>query len=137
MAWLSDERGNPCIPGTFVTNAPAYLTDVVSLKALSIAAQASALSQTTTYDSAFGSSTAVTGNKNSYVLGQAAGAATNEVSSWIMRRLNNSFDAVVTPADTKVVVHIEQEISIDKAPDARKLNYGAQSSARGVRHGLD
>lgn len=137
LAWLSDEFGNPCITGKFVTNAPAYLTDIVGLKTLSIAAQASALSQTTTSDSPLGSTTSVTGNKSKFVLGQAAGAATDEVSNWIMRRLNNSFDAVVTPAGARVVVHIEQEISIDKAPDARKLNYGRQTVALGGRHALD
>ncbi|RTL26876.1 MAG: TIGR03752 family integrating conjugative element protein [Burkholderiales bacterium] len=137
LAWLSDEFGNPCITGKFVTNAPAYLTDVVGLKTLSIAAQASALSQTTTSDSPLGATTSVTGSKSKFVLGQAAGAATDEVSNWIMRRLNNSFDAVVTPAGARVVVHIEQEIFIDKAPDARKLNYGRQTVALGGRRALD
>lgn len=130
LAWISDEWGNPCIDGKFVTNAPAYLTDMVGLKTLSIAAQASALAQTTTSSNPLGSTTAVTGNKNAYVLGQAAGAGVNEVSNWIMRRLNNSFDAVVTPAGGRIVVHFEQEISIDKGPDSRRLQYGSEQNSR-------
>ena len=138
LAWLSDEYGNPCISGKFVTNAPAYLTDVVGLKSLSIAAQASALAQTTTSSSPLGSTNSVTGDKRTFILGQAAGAGIDEVSNWIMRRLNNSFDAVVTPAGTRVVVHFEQEVSIDKVPDARLLDYGrAQATSLGGRRGLD
>jgi len=138
LAWISDEYGNPCIDGKFVTNAPSYLTDMVALKTLSIAAQATALAETTTSDSLLGSTTSVTGNKGAYALGQAAGAGVNEVSNWIMRRLNNSFDAVVTPAGGRIVVHFEQEISIDKAPDARKLDFGSrETAAGGARQLLD
>lgn len=136
LAWISDEYGNPCIDGKFVTNAPSYLTDMVALKTLSIAAQATALAETTTSSSALGSTTAVTGNKGSYALGQAAGAGVDEVSTWIMRRLNNSFDAVVTPAGGRLVVHFEQEVSIDKAPDARKLDFGNRQSAAGAAQQL-
>lgn len=138
LAWISDEYGNPCIDGKFVTNAPAYLADMVALKTLSVAAQATALAETTTAESALGSTTAVTGNKSTYVLGQAAGSGVNEVSNWIMRRLNNSFDAVVTQAGGRLVVHFEQEVSIDKAPDGRKLDFGnSQSPAGAARQLLD
>ncbi len=134
LAWLSDEFGNPCISGKFVTNAPAYLTDVVGLKTLSTAAQASSLTQTTTSASPLGATNSVTGNKGSFVLGQAASAGVDEISSWIMRRLNNSFDAVVTPAGERVVLHVEQDIAIDKSSDARRLDYArAQREPRGGR----
>lgn len=32
--------------------------------------------------------------QRSFVLGQAAAAGVDEVSAWLMRRLNDSFDAV-------------------------------------------
>ena len=149
LGYLSDEFGNPCIAGRFITNAPAYLTDVIGLKTLTLAAQSAASSQTTTVATALGSSSSVTGNKSAFVMGQALGGAADEVSNWIMRRLNNSFDAVFTRAGAKVVVHIDQEIRLDKLPDARKLDYGnlngagnyaelrTQRSQRTLRHGLD
>ena len=37
LGYVSDRYGNPCIPGRFVTNAPAYLTDIVGLRTLSLA----------------------------------------------------------------------------------------------------
>jgi integrating conjugative element protein (TIGR03752 family) len=141
---LSDEFGNPCIPGQFVTNAPAYLADVVGAKSLSVAGAALAAAQTTTTTgvSALGSSasTTVTGDRGRYVLGQVASAGSDEVVRWLMQRLNNSFDAVVVRAGTRVVVHIDQPIEIDKEPDGRRLDHrrGRTASAQqGGRHGLD
>lgn len=142
LGYISDEHGNPCITGRFVTNAPSYLTNMVGLKTLSLAASAMAQAQTSTVATGSGIASGVTGNKSSFVLGQAAGGAVDEVNTWVMRRLNNSFDAVVTAAGARVVVHIDQEIKLDKDPAARKLDYGhlnAGTSAehQGNRHGLD
>lgn len=145
LGWISDRYGNPCIPGRFVTNAPAHLTDAVGLRTLSLAAEAAAAAETTERDNVFGTTTSrVTGSRGTYILGRALSGGVDEVTSWIMRRLNNSFDAVVVPAGGELVVHIDTEIPIDKASDARKLDYGridegsnTVSHLRGQYHGLD
>ena len=141
---LSDEFGNPCIPGEFMTNAPAYLADVVGAKSLSVAGAAIAAAQTTTTTGAspLGSSasTTVTGDKGRYVLGQVASAGSDEVVRWLMQRLNNSFDAVVVRAGTRVAVHIDQPIEIDKEPGGRRLDHQrgrATAAQQGGRHGMD
>ena len=145
LGWISDEFGNPCVPGKFVTNAPAYLTDVVGAKALSTAGAAIAAAQTTTVNgaSALGSTTTstVTGSVGKNVLGKVASSGSDELVNWLTKRLNNSFDAVVVRAGTRVAVHIEQSISIDKEPEGRKLDYarGRSNLAQqtGARHGLE
>ncbi|NMG42334.1 TIGR03752 family integrating conjugative element protein [Aromatoleum toluvorans] len=145
LGWISDRYGNPCIPGEFVTNAPAHLTDAVGLRTLSIAAAAAAAAQTTQTDNVFGTTTSrVSGDRGTYILGRSLSGGVDEVTSWIMRRLNNSFDAVVVPAGGEVVVHIDTEIPIDKSSDARKLDYGRIDDAstthadmRGKYYGLD
>lgn len=145
LGWISDEYGNPCIPGRFVTNAPAYLSDVVASKALSAVGEAIAAAQTTvtTGSSALGSSTSstVTGSQGRYVLGKVAGSGADEVTNWLIKRLNNSFDAVVVKAGTRVAVHIDQSISIDKDPEGRRLDYarGRADLAQqtGGRYGID
>jgi len=145
LGWISDEYGNPCIPGKFVTNAPAYLTDVVGLKALSAVGAAIAATQTTTVSgaSALGSTTSstVTGDQGKYVLGSVANSGASEVVNWITKRMNNSFDAVVVRAGARVAVHIDQSISIDKDPDGRKLDYARGRTSlgqqQGARYGTD
>ena len=145
LGWISDEFGNPCIPGVFVTNAPAYLADVVGAKALSTVGAAIAAAQTTTTSgtSAFGGTTSstVTGNQGRFVLGKVASAGSDEIVNWLTRRLNNSFDAVVVRAGTRVAVHIDQAIQIDKDPEGRKLDYARGRSTlaqqQGARYGSD
>jgi integrating conjugative element protein (TIGR03752 family) len=124
LGFISDERGAACINGDRLTNAPAYLTQIVGIKSLEVAARAAALSQTTTVTNGFGATTAVTGNQGQFVLGQAAAAGVDEVSTWLMRRLNDSFDAIYVRPGAKVAVHLTEAIALDKDPNSRRLDYG-------------
>jgi len=140
IGYISDLHGNPCLPGEFVTNAPRYLTDIVGLGALSVAGQAYSDAQRTTYSDASGSSSTVTGSVGHYALGQAVAGGTSEVTQWLMQRLNNSFDAVIIPAGKQMVVHITDELRIDKAAGARRLVHRMQDAAQiagGHHYGLD
>jgi integrating conjugative element protein (TIGR03752 family) len=123
LGFVSDERGAPCISGDKITNAPTYLTQIVGIKGLEVAARAAALSQTTTVTNGLGASTAVTGSQGQFVLGQAAAAGVDEVSAWLMRRLNDSFDAVYVRPGAKVAVHLTEAIALDKDPNARRLDH--------------
>ncbi|RMX08145.1 TIGR03752 family integrating conjugative element protein [Corticibacter populi] len=140
MGYISDLHGNPCIVGRFVTNAPSYLTDIVGLKSLEVAAQSFANAQTTTNQTADGFTSAVTGSRGDYVMGQAASSAASEVSNWLLSRLQNSFDAVVTPSGQRLVVHLTQEVRIDKIVGARKIVHRQQAATtqqRGTHYGLE
>ena len=133
LGYLSDERGAPCINGDRITNAPVYLSQVVGIKSLEVAARAAALAQTTTVTNGLGSTTAVTGNQGKFVFGQAAAAGVDEVSAWLMRRLNDSFDAVYVRPGMRVAVHLTEAIPIDKDSTARRLDHGHvnRTSAQG------
>ena len=87
-----------------------------------------------------GSSSTITGSAGSYALGQAVAGGTNEVSKWMLQRLKNSFDAVITPSGHQLVVHLDREIRIDKAQSPRRLIHrqqGGTQLARGAHHGLE
>ena len=141
LGFISDLHGNPCISGKFVTNAPAYLTDMIALGALGVAGQAYADAQRTTRNNTDGStSSTITGNVGDYALGQAVSGGTNEVTKWMLQRLRNSFDAVITPSGHQLVVHLDREIRIDKAQNPRRLIHrqqGGTQLARGEHHGLE
>ncbi|MBW8833393.1 MAG: TIGR03752 family integrating conjugative element protein, partial [Burkholderiales bacterium] len=98
---------------------------------------------TTSGASALGSSTSstVTGNQGSFVLGKVASAGADEVANWLTKRMNNSFDAVVVRAGKRVAVHIDRAIHIDKEPAGRKLDYARSRTTlaqqQGARHGTD
>lgn len=141
LGYVSDMYGNPCIPGKFVTNAPTYISQIVGVKSLGVAAEAYAKAQTTTVGSALTgqTSTSVTGDTDKYVLGKAASEGANEISAWLMQRLKNSFDAVVTPAGAQIVVHIDRQIAIDKEANGRKIVHKYQTTTvnAGTHYGLD
>jgi integrating conjugative element protein (TIGR03752 family) len=142
LGFISDEYGNPCIAGTFVTNAPAYLADIAMLRGLDVAAQAYADAQRTVANNLqSGAVTSmVTGSRSGFAMAQATSGAADEVVRWLTSRLKNSFDAVITPAGRALVVHLDRELQIDKVPDARRLVYrqqGERQLARGEHHGLE
>ena len=142
LGFISDEYGNPCVPGQFVTNAPAYLADIALIKGLDVAASAYADAQRTVSSNLqTGSTTSqVTGNTGGYAMAQAASGAADELVQWMTSRMKNSFDAVVTPAGRSLVIHVDKELQIDKMPDARKLVYrqqGGRQTVRGEHYGLE
>ncbi|AVT09621.1 TIGR03752 family integrating conjugative element protein, partial [Paracidovorax avenae] len=139
LGFISDLHGNPCIQGKFVTNAPAYLTDIVGAKGLGVAAEALAQAQTTTLNRGDSTSSAVTGNAGSFALGRMGSGAADELTRWLTERLKSSFDAVVTPAGQQLVVHLDTEVAIDKPGNARKIVHRTQSSnaLSGARYGLE
>lgn len=140
LGFISDPRGNPCIVGKFVTNAPAYLADIVGAKTLGVAGQAYADAAKLVTQSAVGSTTTQITDTNRYVMGQAISGATDEFTAWLLSRLKNSFDAVVTPSGHDVVIHLDQELRLDKAVAARKIAHRAQTDSntqRGGNHGLE
>lgn len=139
LGFISDLHGNPCIQGKFVTNAPAYLTDIIGAKGLGVAAEALAQAQTTTLNRGDSTSSAVTGNAGSFALGRMGSAATDELTRWLTERLKNSFDAVVTPAGAQLVVHLDREVQIDKPANPRKIVHRTQATnvLSGARYGLE
>jgi integrating conjugative element protein (TIGR03752 family) len=132
IAWLSDDRGVPCIGGSKITNAPAWITTQVGIQTLGIAAEAAAAAQTTTTSSALtgGATSSVTGDQGKYILGKSASGAANELSNWITARMANSFDAIFVQAGVRVALHMDRAIELDKLPDARKLDYRRARAAQ-------
>jgi integrating conjugative element protein (TIGR03752 family) len=139
LGFISDLHGNPCIQGKFVTNAPAYLTDILGAKSLGIAAEALAQAQTTVTTTGDSSQSSVTGNAGRFALGRMGSAATDELTRWLTERLKSSFDAVVTPAGAQLVVHLDQQVAIDKPANARKIVHRTQTPnvLSGARYGLE
>ena len=91
---------------------------------------------TTTGDS---SQSSVTGNAGRFALGRMGSAATDELTRWLTERLKSSFDAVVTPAGAQLVVHLDQQVAIDKPANARKIVHRTQTPnvLSGARYGLE
>jgi integrating conjugative element protein (TIGR03752 family) len=131
LGWISDAQGIPCISGERKTNAAAFLTQRIGVKAIEAAGDAAAAAETTTVVSNAGSvSGGVTGDIGTYVLGKTLAGGSDELAKWLLERQSRSFDAVFVPAGTAVAIHVDRELPIDFDPIGRKLEH-----ARTIEHG--
>lgn len=131
LGYLSSGTGNPCIPGTFHSDAAIFLGAQMGLAGLQ--GYASAFSQAQYSGSITpegGSISTLVGSANNAAIGQGGSAAAQAAQTWWNQRVQNSFDYVYVPntdATTgklmKVVVNISQQVLINYDPNARKVDY--------------
>ena len=137
IGWLSDDRGNPCVPGDLKTNAPAVIARGVTTGTLSGLARGYAEAQTTRQSGSEGdTTTTITGDAEDYALATAAADAVDEANVWFRRRLGQSFDAIYVPAGRPVVIHIEQQVNLDRPADLRRLTHSENLPQFGQNHAL-
>ena len=135
IGWISDAYGNPCVPGEFHTNAPAVIRRLITAGTIEGIASGYAEAQTRrTTDEDGRRSATVTGDVDDYALATAASDAITEANQWLLRRLSDSFDAVYVPANSPVVIHIEQQVEFDHAAAGRRLDHQQQSRAHALRY---
>ena len=137
LGWISDARGIPCVSGERKSNAAAFLTQRIGVKAIEAAAEAAAASQTTTVIRDSGAITSnVGGNTGGFVLGKTLASGSHEIAQWLLERQAQQFDAVFVPAGAELAIHVDRELSIDLDPNGRRLSY-ATSTKNTIGHRLD
>jgi cell division protein ZapB len=134
LGWISDAHGIPCISGERKSNAAAFLSQRIGVKAMEAAAQAAAAAQTTTVLRDSGAlSSRVAGDQRDYVLGKTLADAGSEVAAWLAERQAQNFDAVFVAAGGEVVIHVDRELNIDRDPNGRRLNHDTTPSRTAAR----
>lgn len=137
LGWISDARGIPCVSGERKSNAAAFLSQRIGIKAIEAASEAAAASQTTTVIRDSGAiSGNVTGNAGKFVLGKTLSGGSSEIAQWLLERQAQSFDAVFVPAGVEIAIHVDRELTIDLDPQGRKLSY-ANPNTNPAAHRLD
>jgi len=137
LGWISDEYGNPCLPGVLKTNAPQFIRRSVLSGFFSGLSRGYADAQTTrTHDRPNNQTIReVTGDQDDYALANAAADAVSQTEQWMRQRMNQSFDAIYLPAGQNVVIHIEQQVQLDYDPSGRQIDHRiARKSSQGDRY---
>lgn len=139
LGYISSTSGDPCLIGSFHTNAAEYLGGSSLLAG--IQGYANALSQaqtstTTSQSGAYPSVSTIVKNGNKYALGQGMAAGAQNAQNWWNQRVQSSFDYVYVPNVnsktgklTKVDIHIMQPVDIDYNPVGRKVSYDHSASS--------
>ena len=136
LGWISDAQGIPCVSGQRKSNAAAFLTQRIGIKAVEAAAEAAAASNTTTVIRDSGAITTNVGDAGAFVLGKTLSQGSREIAQWLLERQAQRFDAVFVPAGTELAIHVDRELSIDLDPQGRRLSY-ATSTTNPIAHHLD
>lgn len=126
IGWFSDQYGIPCVTGDRITNAPTYLASRIALGAVSAYSSARADAEYTNTVSADGTQrSTLTGDAMKAAENEAISGGVNEVTDWIDKRQEQSFDAIYVEPGTPVHIHLEKQIAID---------YPINGSGRKVQH---
>jgi len=129
LAWISDERGIPCVTGKRISNATSFLLARIAAKGFEAGAKAVANAETTTTvsDVTGTAATNVTGDalKNAGFETLAGGAS--ELGEWLEERQSQTYDVIYVDTGVKLALHIDIELPIDYETKGRKLSYASQS----------
>ncbi len=138
IGYLTDEYGNPCIAGEYITDAPKQIAALTLLDAAS--GYANALRQQEVDTSVFSSNTGnvvveeLSGSASRFATATGLSAGFDNASELLREKYSTIYEAYFVPGGATVSVHLEAELRIDKEPDARLVSYQRTS---GVRRNLD
>lgn len=133
LGTIAAANGNPCIAGSFHSDAALFLGASAGLSGIQAYGNALSQSQLSNVSSSQTGSTisSLIGSADKYAFGQGFSASSQAAQKWWNQRVQNSFDFVYVPnVDLKtgkklaLNINITQEIPIDYDPKARKLFYG-------------
>jgi len=127
LGYISDTRGVPCLKGQLITNAQDYLMDRIIASGIGSTAQAFSETQETTVATGDGSTeTFFTGDEGEYIAGRTLAGSLGELTEYLRERSRNAVDLVYLEGGQDVVLHVEDEITIDYITNGRKLDHANQ-----------
>jgi len=144
LGYLTTAFGNPCIPGTYYTNAPRVLAALTGAAGVSGAGKALSQFQMSYFAGSAGAVGVPTGSIGKYALGEGLSSGSVKAAEWLEHRIKGSFDMVFVPASVPVkkpnnqicfvpnrlTLHITKTIEINKDTNARRISYGKNDNAR-------
>ncbi len=126
LGWISNDQGYPCIPGTYVSNAPEVMRKLFGAGFASGAAGALAQAQTQTTVTTGGAlATTVTGDTGEFAIAQGLAAGFSEWSRYVAERARDLFDAIVVHPGEVVAINTTEPILIDYGARGRKIRHVA------------
>jgi integrating conjugative element protein (TIGR03752 family) len=137
IGYMTDEYGNPCIHGTYFTNAPRVLAAMSGAAGVQGAGNALSQWQMSYVANGNGGAAFPTGSIGKYALGGAIAQGSVKASEWLEERIKGSFDMVFVPASkpyrvgnqtvfrpTRLTLHLTKTIEINKNMQGRRISYG-------------
>ena len=138
IGYIADPYGNPCIPGEYVTDAPEKITALIALNGAE--GYARALRQQEIETSIFSGNGSdgpvavenLTGSATRFAAATGLAEGLEATAEFYRENVGEIFQGYYVPAGISLNVHLEQELRLDKDPNARQIRYnrGGASHAR-------
>lgn len=128
IGYISDDYGNPCIKGAKHSDVGRYVGQRFLAGAIEGYAGALADAETTRQenvnnDGSTSLTRTVTGDIEKFASANAVRNGAEDLSEVVRERHQQVTDLIYAPSGSRVSVHLQQEIHIDKRPNARKVRY--------------
>lgn len=137
LAWISDNRGIPCVTGKRISNAASFLAGRIFAQGVEAGAAAVADGETTRIVNSQGDTTeSVTGDAVKNAGYETLSGGASAISKWLEQRQQQTFDVIYRDTGSNVSLHIDTELPINYKPNGRKLRH-ARNSIQNVSRGLD
>ena len=135
LAWISDNRGIPCVSGRRISNAATFLASSIFAKGIEAGAKAVADAETTRIVSPQGDTTeSVTGDAVRNAGYETLSGGGSAISEWLEKRQQQTFDVIYVDTGSNVAIHIDAELPINYKPNGRKLRHARNSSQDSHRY---
>lgn len=137
LAWISDNRGIPCVTGKRISNAASFLASSIFAKGVEAGAEAVADAETTRIVNSQGDTTeSVTGDAVRNAGYETLSGGASAITKWLEKRQQQTFDVIYRDTGSNVSIHLDAEIPINYKPNGRKLRH-ARNSLQTVSRVLD
>ena len=135
LAWISDNRGIPCVSGRRISNAATFLAGSIFAQGIEAGAKAVADAETTRIVSSQGDTTeSVTGDAVRNAGYETLSGGGSAISEWLEKRQQQTFDVIYVDTGSNVAIHIDAELPINYKPNGRKLRHARNSSQDSHRY---
>jgi len=134
MGYITDPYGNPCVAGRLITDAAEFIATGGALafgSAFAGAVQEAARTTTETFGETGASgnrTTNVTGDTAEFAAAAGANAAFNRGLAIVDELFSRSQALIYSPSGARVDIHLQQELRLDIASNARKIRYRRRAS---------
>ena len=128
LGWLTDESGRPCLTGELITDAPRQIGRQALVGTFVGLARAVAENERTRTVNADGVETStLSGDATRAAVGDALSQSAQNVQAYLAERQGDIWDAIYTPPNQAVTIHVSQEINFESEND--KTIFSAATAA--------
>lgn len=126
LGWLTDGSGRPCLTGELITDAPRQIGRQALVGTIVGLARTVAENERTRTVNAEGVETStLTGDATRAAVGDALSQAAQNIQTYLTARQADIWDAIYTPPNQAVTIHVAQEIIFESDDDKKIFSTAA------------